>query len=242
MEWRDEGIVLASRPFGESAAVVTLLTREHGRHAGLGRGVVGRRGRAVYQTGNRVEAHWRARLSEQLGSLSCELLEAHGARLIDDPLRLAALASAAALAEAGLPEREPHQAIYDRFLTLLQKLGQEDASAPWAEDYARWELALLADLGFGLDLSHCAATGVTDELTHVSPRTGRAVSRAAAEPYLDRLLPLPAFLGGSGPKQPGDVLRGLALTGWFLEQHIFLPPKGMPAARGRFIDLLGRRT
>lgn len=241
MEWRDEGIVLASRRFGENAAVVTLLTCEHGRHAGLVRGAAGRRGRALYQTGNRVEARWRARLGEQLGSFSCELLEAHGARMIDDPLRLAALTSAAALAEAGLPEREPHRSIYDRLLALLQSLGREDRNLPWPEDYVRWELTLLADLGFGLDLLRCAATGVTDELTHVSPRTGRAVSRAAAAPYLDQLLPLPAFLGGSEPEQPGDVLRGLALTGRFLEQNIFPPPKGMPSARGRLIDLLGRR-
>jgi DNA repair protein RecO (recombination protein O) len=241
MEWRDEGIVLGLRLLGESGAVVTLLTREHGRHAGLARGGAGRRGRALYQTGNRVEALWRARLGDQLGSLSAELIEAHGSRLIEDPRRLAALASAAALAEAALPEREPHRAVYDRLLALLKSLEADEAGARWPEDYARWELALLADLGFGLDLSRCAATGATAGLTHVSPRTGRAVSASAAAPFRERLLPLPAFLGGAGSAGPGDVLRALALTGHFLEQHIFHPPKGLPPARGRLIDLLGRR-
>ena len=133
MEWRDEGIVLGMRLFGESGAIVTLLTREHGRHAGLARGGAGRRGRSLYQTGNRVAAQWRARLGDQLGSLSAELIEAHGARLIDDARRLAALASAAALAEAALPEREPHRAVYDRLLALLQALQSDEAGARWPE-------------------------------------------------------------------------------------------------------------
>ena len=149
MDWRDEGIVLTLRPLGESGAVVTLLTREHGRHAGLARGGAGRRGRALYQTGNRLAATWRARLGEQLGTLSAELIEAHGARFIEDPLRLAALASASAMAEGALPEREPHRAVYDRFLTLLTRMEEDESSAEWPADYARWELALLADLGFG---------------------------------------------------------------------------------------------
>jgi DNA repair protein RecO (recombination protein O) len=241
MEWRDEAIVLGLRLFGESGAIVSLLTREQGRHAGLVRGGAGRRARSLYQTGNRVEARWRARLDDQLGSLSAELIEAHGSRLIEDPLRLAALASAATLAEAALPEREPHRTVYDRLLALLQSLERDEAAAEWPEDYARWELALLADLGFGLDLSQCAATGATEGLTHVSPRSGRAVSAEAAAPYRNRLLPLPAFLTGTGRAGPGDVPRALALTGHFLEQHIFHPPKGPPAARGRLIDLLGRR-
>ncbi len=241
MEWRDEGILLAARPFGESAAVVTLLTREHGRHAGFARGARGRRGGSVYQTGNRLQAVWRARLGEQLGSFTCELVEAHGGRLIEDPPRLAALASAAALAEAALPEREPHRSVYDRLLALLRSL-ERDGFARWPEEYVRWELALLADLGFGLDLSRCAVTGSTTDLAYVSPRSGRAVSSGAAAPYRERLFALPAFLGGAGAAQADDVLRGLALTGHFLEQHLFPPPKGLPAARARLAELLGRRA
>jgi DNA repair protein RecO (recombination protein O) len=241
MDWRDEGIVLTLRPLGESGAVVTLLTREHGRHAGLARGGAGARGRALYQTGNRIAAHWRARLGEQLGSLSAELIEAHGARFIEDPLRLAALASAASIAEAALPEREPHRAVYDRLQTLLEAMERDEPSVAWPADYARWELALLADLGFGLDLARCAVTGATERLAYVSPRTGRAVSAEAAAPYRDRLLPLPAFLGETGGAAPGEVLKALELTSYFLEQHIFHLPKGLPAARGRLIDLLGRR-
>ena len=238
MEWCDEGIVLAARRYGESAAVAILLTREHGRHAGLARGGAGRRGRALYQTGNRVQAVWRARLGEHLGSYACELIDGFGGRLLEDPLRLAGLTAAAALIEAALPEREPHQPLYDRLLALMTTLAQDGDGASWREDYVRFELALLAELGFGLDLSACAATGMTADLAFVSPRSGRAVSLGAGQPYRDKLLELPAFLGGSGASKPGDVLRGLALTGYFLEQHLFPPPQGLPPARGRLADLL----
>jgi len=241
MEWRDEAIVLALRPYGESAAIVTLLTAEHGRHAGLARGAGGRRGRALYQTGNRVQAVWRARLGDQLGSLSCELIEAHGGRLIEDPVRLAALSSAAALVEAALPEREPHRFLYDRLLDLFRSFQSDERGISWPKDYVRWELDLLTELGFGLDLSRCAVTGATADLAYVSPRSGRAVSREAARPYQDRLLPLPEFLGGAGPGQSEDVARGLAMTGYFLEQHVFTPPKALPAARSRLVELLERR-
>jgi DNA repair protein RecO (recombination protein O) len=241
MEWRDEAIVLGLRPYGESAAIVTLLTPEHGRHAGLARGAGGRRGRSLYQTGNRVQAVWRARLGEQLGSFSCELVEAHGGRLIEDPIRLAALTSAAALLEAALPEREPHRLLYEKLLALLRTLQADEPAIRWPEDYVRWELALLTELGFGLDLSRCVVTGGTDDLGYVSPRSGRAVSRKSAAPYRNRLLPLPAFLGGAGAAEPNDVVRGLALTGYFLEQHVFTPPKALPPARSRLVELLERR-
>lgn len=242
MEWRDEAIVLGLRPYGESAAILILLTAEHGRHAGLARGAGGKRGRALYQTGNLVQAVWRARLGEQLGSFSCELVEALGGKLIEDPMRLAALSSAAALVEAGLPEREPHRFLYERLLDLLRTLQSEERTLRWPEDYIRWELDLLTELGFGLDLSRCAVTGGNADLAYVSPRSGRAVSRGAAGPYEDRLLALPEFLGGAGPEQPDDVGRGLALTGYFLEQHVFTPPKALPAARSRLVELLERRT
>jgi DNA repair protein RecO (recombination protein O) len=238
MEWRDEGIVLAVRPYGESAALVSLLTRAHGRHAGLARGGAGRRGRALYQTGNQVQAVWRARLNEHLGSFACELVAAHGGRLIDDPPRLAALTAAAALAEAALPEREPHAPVFDRLLQVIAVLEEDEAVRHWPEQYVRWELALLADLGFGLDL---AAAETAEGLAFVSPRTGRAVSAEAGARYRDRLLVLPPFLGGTGAPAPEDVLHGLKLTGHFLERHLLQAPGGLPAARRRLHNLLERR-
>jgi DNA repair protein RecO (recombination protein O) len=250
MEWSDEGIVLGARRHGESGAIVTLLTRAHGRHAGLVRGGAGRGARGLYEPGNVVLATWRARLSEHLGHFACELVEAHAAALLDDPLRLAALAAAAAVADAALPEREPHVAVYDRLKSLLARLADLEQTERWAPSwqcrYVRWELALLADLGFGLDLASCAAAGATDGLAYVSPRSGRAVSTEAGAAHADRLLRLPAFLLASeSPATPAEILSGLDLTGFFLRRHVFVhrlegkPANGgEPAARARFIARL----
>ena len=239
MDWSDEGIVIAARKHGESAAIVTLLTRAHGRHAGLVRGGAGRGQRGLYQPGNTVAAHWRARLSEHLGSYTCEPIRAHAAGLLDRAGALGALAASCALAETVLPEREPHPAVYDATLKLLVAL----AGPRWAEEYVRWELALLAELGFGLDLARCAATGANDGLAYVSPRTGRAVSAAAGEPYHDKLLSLPAFLVADGAAPPSELLAGLALTGHFLERCVFEPEgRDMPPARGRLLDGIERSS
>ncbi|MFQ5773309.1 MAG: DNA repair protein RecO [Kiloniellaceae bacterium] len=233
MHWNDEGIVLSARPHGESAVVVHLLTRGQGRHAGLVRGGQGRRARGIYQPGNLVAATWSGRLAEHLGTFSCELLESYAARVLDDPERLAALSAAAAVSEAALPEREPHGACFEGFRALLEALSGEH----WAEVYVRWELSLLAELGFGLDLAACAAGGDNDQLAYVSPRSGRAVSLAAGEPYRDKLLPLPGFLAGRGGGGPEEVGQGLALTGFFLERHVFAPHhKSLPAARRRLAE------
>ncbi len=233
MEWRDDGIVLVARPHGETGAVVELLTRGQGRHAGLVHGGQSRRHRAVLQTGNLVAARWTGRLPENLGTYRCELVDGHAARVLDDPARLAALTAAAALSCKALPEREPHAACYDGFLALLRALPGDH----WAEVYVRWELALLAELGFGLDLSACAAGGDNDQLAYVSPKTGRAVSLAAGEPYRDRLLPLPGFLIGRGGGGPAEVGRGLALTGYVLERSVFAPHhRSFPAARERLAE------
>lgn len=237
MDWTDDGIVLAARKHGESALVLSMLTRGHGRHAGLVRGGAGRRSRALYEPGNRVRATWKARLSEHLGNFSCELVAADAARLLDDPARLAALTSACALSEAALPEREPHPGAFDGLEALIAALPGAD----FATAYVRWELALLTELGFGLDLGRCAATGAMEHLTFVSPRSGRAVSEAAAEPYRDRLLKLPRFLVAQGEAEPGAVMEGLRLTGHFLNEHAFATrPTGMPAARARLVERLGR--
>ena len=233
MEWHDQGIVLSARPHGESAVVLQLLTRAHGRHAGLVRGGQGRRARGVLQPGNRVAATWRARLADHLGSFACELEASHAARLMDDPDRLAALSAAAAVSERALPEREPHPACFEGLQALLEALEGDH----WAEAYVGWEMALLAELGFGLDLGSCAAGGANDQLAYVSPRTGRAVSLAAGEPYRDRLLALPGFLAGRGGGGTEEVGQGLNLTGFFLERFVFAPQdRPLPPPRRRLAE------
>ena len=183
--------MLSARRHGERGLIVHLLTREHGRHAGLVRGGQGPRTRMRYQTGNRLAVSWSARLSEHLGHLAGELLRGHAARFMDDRVRLACLASAAALAEATLPEREPHPRAYAGLNALLEAL---DEDAGYAALYVRWELDLLAELGFGLDLSHCAATGARESLTYVSPRSGQAVSEPPPRPIARSCCALPRFL------------------------------------------------
>ncbi len=249
MDWTDSGIVLSARRHGDSSAILTLLTREHGRHAGLVRGGFSRTKRGMLQAGNLLAASWRARLEEHLGNYTIEVDSAHSAGFLDDPDRLAALTSACAMAEAALPEREPHEKIYLDFLGLLEALPGEH----WAEAYICWEIGLLADLGFGLDLSTCAATGTSDDLVYVSPKSGRAVSAAAGAPYVDKLLPLPPFLRPGGlasddtpdtaAASPEAVLEGLRLTASFLERHVFAPHhKGLPPARHRLVDRLAGIT
>jgi len=230
VNWTDEGVVLITRPHGETAAIVQLLTRYHGRHAGLVRGGQGSRHRAIYQPGNKVSANWRGRLAEHLGTLSCELMVSHAARILDDPMRLTALAAITALLEQTLPEREPHPGLYEGLLSLLGAVESDH----WGEVYVSWEMALLAELGFGLDLSSCAAGGDFTQLSYVSPKSGRAVSRDAGAPYEGKLLTLPQFLVGKGEGGESEVAHGLELTGYFLHRHIFRPQgKELPEARLR---------
>jgi DNA repair protein RecO (recombination protein O) len=234
MQWSDTGIVLSVRKHGETSAIVSLLTQEHGRHPGLVRGGVGRRKRGILQPGNEVAATWRARLPEQLGSFTIELTAARAAAFLDDQLRLAALSAACAVVETTLPEREAHPMAFAGLMALLAALDKDT----WPALYVRWEIDLLSELGFGLDLSRCAATGATEGLSFVSPRTGRAVSREAGEAYASRLLPLPGFLTGAaddpGSWSWGDIRDGLALTGYFLERHVLAPHNmGVPPARLR---------
>ncbi|MCC7048050.1 MAG: DNA repair protein RecO [Alphaproteobacteria bacterium] len=238
MDWIDDGIVLGARRHGESALVVSLLTKAHGRHAGLVYGGAGRR-RALFEPGNRLRAAWKARLSEHLGSYMCEMLAADAALLLDDAGRLAALTSACALVEAALPEREPHPLLFDSLGALIGALGLPNYGA----SYVRWELGLLAELGFGLDLGRCAATGANDDLAYVSPKSGRAVSAAAAEPYRRLLLPLPRFLIESVEPGPRELAEGMRLTGFFLNEHVFAHRAGgMPAPRLRLVERLVRNS
>ncbi|MCP4330830.1 MAG: DNA repair protein RecO [Alphaproteobacteria bacterium] len=237
MNWTDEGVVLSARKHGEHAVIVQLLTRAHGRHAGLVRGGAGARGRGMYLPGNKVGAGWRGRLAEHLGSYSCELIAAPAAVLLDEPLRLSALTAACAVAETALPEREEHPRLYAAFCTFLDHLDGGD----WLRAFVEWELILLTDLGYGLDLAACAATGSTDDLAYVSPKSGRAVSRQAGAPYRERLLPLPGFLIGQGEPDEVAVSDGLVLTGYFLESRVYtVLERQIPAARIRFVDRLRR--
>jgi DNA repair protein RecO (recombination protein O) len=240
MEWTDDAILLAAQRHGESSLVVTLLTASGGLQRGLVRGGARGRGRGLYEPGNRVVAHWQARLAEHLGLLRLEPLGNAAAAAMDDPLRLASLDAATALAEATLPERAPHPAAYRALARLLAAIEQGEG---YAAEHLRFEIDLLADLGFGLDLGRCAVTGAASDLAFVSPRTGRAVSRAGAGSYADRLMVLPRLLGGtgSGGGELQDLLDGLALTGFFLDQHALAPShRSLPPARGRFIDRLRR--
>jgi len=241
MEWIDEAMVLSARPHGESAAVVTLLTPSYGRHAGLMPGGQGRHNQPILQPGNRVKAKWRARLVDQLGSFALDLMASHSAAWLDDPEILLIVSSACAVTEASLPERLPMPGVYAGLTTLF---SLQDADL-WGPAYVKWELGLLQALGYGLDLGSCAATGGTENLTYVSPRTGRAVSKAAGEPYRDKLFSLPAFLIGGAEWTGMDILQGLDLTGHFLRTHVFANPHSriliksagdLPQARQRLAD------
>lgn len=239
MEWRDEGIVLSVRKHGETGAIVELLTAAHGRCFGHVRGGRSRRQRPVLQPGNIVQAVWRARLEEHLGHLTVEGLDLKAGAIMEVPFRLAGLATLAALAQL-LPEREPHRRIYDATRIVLDAIENDDI---WPALLVRWELGLLEELGFGLDLSKCAATGSVEGLSHVSPKSGRAVSFAAGEPYRDRLLVLPAFLKTTGAAAPvADIVEGFRLTGHFLARDVF-GPRGIAAPEQRewIVRELGRK-
>jgi len=237
MDWRDTGIVLGTRRHGETSAVVVLMTRGFGKHAGLVRGATSKRLRALLQPGTEVDAKWRARLEEHLGSYTLELIHGHAAPLLTRPGPLAALSAACTLVDLGLAEREPHPDLYDDMLALFAALAGPD----WGAHYVAWEIALLAELGFGLDLSRCAATRRSDQLAYVSPRTGRAVSLSAGDPYKDRLLALPPFLTGTGSPSPADITQGLRLTGHFLSMNVCAPHnRSLPDVRLRMVDLVGR--
>lgn len=239
MQWNDEAIVLSVRPHGETAAVAELWTRNHGRHLGLVHGGRSRRLRPVLQIGNHVDATWKARLVDQLGHVRVELRRGYAAQSMDDPLALSALTTLTTLTRL-LPERDPHPNLYEITLFVL---GFLDDVSVWPALLVRWEMALLDELGFGLDLSECAATGANDQLVYVSPKSGRAVSASAGEPYRDRMLALPQFLTrqrASAVVTNADIVAGLKLTGHFLESRV-LSGRGehLPDARQRVIAHLG---
>jgi DNA repair protein RecO (recombination protein O) len=237
MNFKDDAIILAARAHGETHAVAEILTAHYGRWAGLVYGGQGRAKTPLLQPGNGVIAEWRGTNEESLGALALEVTRPRAAEAMDDRLMLAALSSACALAAAALPEREAHPRIYHTLKILLDHLGDIDL---WPALTARWELGLLAELGFGLTLDRCAATGAKDDLVYVSPKSASAVSRAAGDPYKDRLLPLPAFLkDASAPASPEDARAALEMTGYFIETRILHPAgKTLPEARRRLALLL----
>lgn len=238
MEWRDEGILLWVRRHGESGVIIDALTAAHGRHAGLVRGGGSKAQAAVLQPGAQLSLEWNARLSDHLGTFRVDLIRARAAAIMADRDALAALNVVSALLVRLMPEREPDADTYRATLGLVDALAAGEPR--WPALYARWELALLRALGFGLDLESCAATGTQDDLVHVSPRSGRAVSRSAGEPYADRLLPLPQFLIGRGPAMIEDVRAALRLTGYFLEHRVrpAFDLAELPAVRIRLLRLL----
>ena len=220
MEWRDEGVILSVRRHGETSAIAEILTAGHGRAMGLVRGGRSRQQRPVLQAGNAVQAVWRARLEEQLGTFVLEPMDLRAGAIMEEPFRLAGLATLAGLSQL-LPEREPHPRIYEALRVVLDAMPDDRV---WPALLARWELGLLDELGFGLDLSRCAATGVREGLIFVSPRSGKAVSAEAGAPFQDRLFPLPAFLREGGVAAPaGDIIDGLKLAAFFLNRHLFEP-------------------
>ncbi|NBE06854.1 DNA repair protein RecO [Paragemmobacter ruber] len=238
MEWRDEGALLSVRPHGESAAIIEVFTAEHGRHAGVVRGGASRRIAPLLQPGAQLDVTWRARLDDHIGAFTVEPLRARAA-LLSDRLALAGLNAVCALLRVALPEREAHPLLWRATMPLLDAL---DRGTDWPPDYLRWEMLLLDELGFGLDLATCAVTGARDDLAYVSPKTGRAVSRAGAGDWASRLLPLPASLMGQGAASPADIAAGLSLTGHFLMRGLdpVLNGRPLPEARARLIDLLNR--
>ncbi|WMS43391.1 DNA repair protein RecO [Acuticoccus sp. MNP-M23] len=233
MEWRDEALILSARPFGETSKIVEVLTPREGRTAGMVRGARGKTMRALLQPGNRVDALWRGRLDDQLGTFQLELLEARAGLVMESAWGAFGLQSLASLL-AFLPERDPHPRLFAAADALVAAFALAEAAG---ESGVRFEIILLEEFGFGLDLTECAVTGTREDLTHVSPRTGRAVCRAAAAPYVDRLLPLPAFLAGDGPADAESVAGGFRLTGHFLATQIAgLANKRIPPQRERFVS------
>lgn len=234
-QWDDSGIILSVSRYGEQSAIVRLLTEHHGIQPGMVKGVFSKKSRGIFQPGNLVHAHWQARLEEQLGTMRCELLTSVTAQLLSEPLALRLVNAATAVVSACVPERIVEKGIFLCFSELIVKIHQSDNICKQLYTYALLEYTLLQELGFGLDLRECAATGATEreKLVYVSPKSGRAVCAEAGEPYKNKMLALPAFLrDGESTTDMRQILDALALTGYFLESWV-LHPEGrkMPEAR-----------
>ena len=235
MDWKDDAIALAARPYGETGVILETLTRHHGRHLGLVHGSSSRRQRSPVQAGNTLDISWRARLADHLGTFSVELRRERAGALIENREALIGINAFTEVAHAAMPEREPHPTVFAAAEILLDGMSESDF-LHWGALYVRWEAGLLEELGFGLDLRNCAATGVTENLRYVSPKSGRAVSAEAGRPYHSRLFSLPAFLLQSTEAAPArnEIADGLRLTGYFLQERVLAPHhRPLPAARMR---------
>ena len=240
MEWRDQGVLLSARPHGESAVIIEVFTPEYGRHLGVVRGGSGRKLAPILQPGAQLDLAWRARLEDHMGSFTVEPVRSRAAQSMSDRLALAGLNAVTTLLSFCLAERETHRTLYHRSAQLLDLLGQSDL---WPLAYLHWEMQLLDSLGFGLDLSACAATGSDHDLVYVSPRSGRAVSKVGAGDWASRLLPLPPCMLGRGDATDAEVALALDTTGHFLHHHLAedMLHKPVPGARARFLNQLSRR-
>ncbi|MGJ8626006.1 MAG: DNA repair protein RecO [Sulfitobacter sp.] len=240
MEWRDQGILLSARKHGETSSIIEMFTPTQGRHVGVVRGGTSRKVAPILQPGAQLDVVWRARLEDHIGSYSVEPVRSRAVAAMGDRLALAGLNTVTALLSFCLPEREAHAALYDRTQALLDLLGQTDV---WPLAYLQWEMGLLEEMGYALDLSACAVTGATEGLCYVSPKSGRAVSLNGAGDWVDRLLPLPEVMRGEGAGSNAEIAQGFVTTGYFLEQHLAqdLGGKPLPEARARFVEAFSRQ-
>lgn len=239
MEWRDQGILLSTRRHGETSAIIEVFTPTQGRHAGVVRGGTSRKIAPILQPGAQLDLTWRARLEDHIGAFTVEPVRSRAAVAMGGRVALAGLNAVTALAAFCLPEREAHLPLYRRTEALLDLLGQDEI---WPLAYLRWELALLEELGHGLDLRSCAVTGATEDLIYVSPKSGRAVSRAGAGEWAERLLPLPDVLRGVGDAADSEIVEAFKTTGYFLTHHLAvgLGSRPLPQARARFVEAFTR--
>jgi DNA repair protein RecO (recombination protein O) len=243
MHWEDEAFILAVGKYSETAAIVTLFSRAHGWVRSIAHGAMSRKQRGVYQPGNLVRTRWSARLSEHMGNVQAELLLPVAASAMSSSLALSGIGAVTSLIPLAVMEQDAHPRLFEYARHVLEHLAHATHADDWLADYARFELFLLQDAGYGLDLSECASTGSREDLCYVSPKSGRAVSRAAGEPYCDRMLPLPEFLTSDelplNRVKPAEILDALRMTGYFLE-HWMLAPAGrkLPAVRQRLVELI----
>ncbi|MCI5049976.1 MAG: DNA repair protein RecO [Rickettsiales bacterium] len=236
MQWNDTALILSISKFSEHDAVVRVLSREHGLYSGIAKRGLGKSKRGIYQPGNLVHAEWKARLEQHMGSFDCELAKPFAALLMKHPHKLAGLNAACSMIPLAMEERDPHAQLYDAFMHVIsQMIGGDE----WISDYIRFEMTLLREAGYGLDLSRCVATGAQEDLVYVSPKSGCAVSEAAGRPYHERMLKLPRFLREEVKPVEDEIHEAFRLTSHFLSSWLLEPlGKRMPQARERLLQVV----